>query len=360
MTARHILTFAQSLDGGGVERAQLRLAADWLRAGRHVTLVTGSARGPLASEIPDGLRVIERGPAAYLAMFDLARYVRAIAPDVLFCPGNHYTSVAAWAWMELGAACPPIVAKLSNALDRADQSRSITIGYRAWLRLHPRFIDHLVAMSPRMADEAARFMPFPARRISVIANPPTRHGYDPAPPPIPDGPFLLGIGRLEPQKRWGRLIEAMRTIDAKLMILGEGSERAILEALIDRHGLSDRVSLPGHTRDPRPAIRRAAAVALVSDYEGVPGVLREALSLGTPVVATESSVALREIITDPALGDIVPREDPAALVAALERWLDPSRPRPAPVPEPGAQSAEAYLDLFDHLARARSTHAVPA
>jgi glycosyltransferase involved in cell wall biosynthesis len=341
VTASHILTFAQTLDGGGVERVQLRLAGDWLAAGRQVTLVVGSARGPLVSELPRGLTVIKRGSTAYLAMFDLPQYVRAIAPDLLFCPGNHYTSVVAWTQLQLGRDCPPVVAKLSNALDRSDQPAPVALGYRAWLRLHPRFIDHLVTMSPGMADEAARLMAFPPARISIIANPPVRHVADPTPPPLPAGRFLLGIGRLEPQKRWERLIEAMPAIaaeDARLVILGEGSQREALETLIARLGIADRVSLPGHALDPRPAIARAAAVVLVSDYEGVPGVLREALALGTPVIASESSVAVREIVTDPALGEIVPRNDPAALAAALDRWLDPVRPRPDPVPEPGCRA----------------------
>ncbi|TPG21727.1 glycosyltransferase [Sphingomonas koreensis] len=356
VTARHILTFAQSLDGGGVERAQLRLAAGWLAAGRRVTLMLGSKRGPLAAELPNGLRVIEHGSTAYMAMFDFPRHFSEIAPDLLFCPGNHYTSVAAWAWLELGTACPPVVAKLSNTLDRTDQSPPVAFGYRAWLRLHPRFVDHLVTMSPGMAREALDLMCFPRERISVIANPPAGPVVDLDPPSLPGDRFLLGIGRLEPQKRWQRLIEAMRTIAdrrVKLVILGEGSERAALEALIARHGLADRVSLPGHIRDPGTAIRRAAVVVLVSEYEGVPGVLRESLAFGTPVVTTDSSVAVREIVTAPSLGTVVPRDDPTALVAALDQWLDPDQPQPAPIPEPGIGAAKAYLDLFDRLAVAQ-------
>lgn len=350
--ARHILTFAQSLEGGGVERAQLRLAGDWIAAGRRVTLVLGSARGPLASEIPPGLRVIEHGSGAYLSMFDLPGHITALQPDVLFCPGNHYTSVAAWSWLQLGTACPPIVAKLSNTLVRSDHAALATLPYRAWTRFHPRFADHLVAMTPGMAAEAAHVMRFPADRISVIANPPARHTADPCPVPLPEGRFILGVGRLEPQKRWDRLIVALRdakTAGAKLVILGEGSMRGALERLAARHGVADRVFLPGHALDPRPAIRRAAAVALVSDYEGVPGILREALSLGTPVIATESSVAIREIVTCPSHGDVVALDDGEGLRASIDRWLDPARPRPVPVPEAGSRASQAYLDLFDRI-----------
>ncbi|MCM8732517.1 glycosyltransferase [Hephaestia sp. GCM10023244] len=360
MTAEHILTFAQSLDGGGVESAQLRLAADWLAAGRRVTLILGTSRGPLANEIPPGLRLIERGAASYLAMFDLPRYIAALAPDVLFCPGNHYTSVAAWAWLELGAACPPVVAKLSNTVARADHAALVARGYRAWSHLHPRFIDHLVAMTRGMADEARQFMGFPADRISVIANPLARHAVDPAPLRLPEGRFILGIGRLERQKRWDRLILAMRSlraIDATLVILGEGSMRPALEWLVAQHGLEDRVSLPGHRLDPRPAMRRASVVALVSDYEGVPGVLRESLSLGTPVVTTDSSVAVREIVTCASQGNVVPLDNPPALAAALDRWLDPAQLRPVPAQVKDACASQRYLDLFDRFAAATHNYA---
>ena len=73
----------------------------------------------------------------------------------------------------------------------------------------------------------------------------------------------------------------------------------------------------------------------------------EALSVGTPVVATNSSESIAEIIADAALGTVVDRDDASALVAALTHWLD--APRPAPVPMPGADSAARYLELFDSL-----------
>lgn len=356
MVARHILTVAQTLQGGGVERALFRLAADWLEAGRRVTLVIGDGNGPLAAELPPQIELIDLGSPRYPRLYRLARLDAARQADLLFCPGNHYTSVAAWARLRLGRAAPPIVAKLSNALRRGDHRGIEAIGYRAWLRLHPIFIDRLVAMSPAMAAEARAEMRFPADRLAVIPNPPARHAADPSPPPLPDGRFLLGVGRLEPQKRWDRAIAALPALAdqrTRLVILGEGSDRSRLEALCRKLGLADRVSLPGHALDPRPAIQRAGAVVLTSDYEGVPGILREALALGTPVVTTDSTVAAAEIVTAPTLGSIVPREDDAALVAAFDRWLDPATARPSPVPEPGEGAAQAYLDLFDGLVARR-------
>jgi glycosyltransferase involved in cell wall biosynthesis len=195
----------------------------------------------------------------------------------------------------------------------------------------------------------------PGVDVHVIANPPAQPVEGAEPVVLPAERYLLGVGRLAPQKRWERLIAALPKLADRsiaLVILGEGGQRNTLEALVAALGLQDRVSLPGHAADPLPAIAGAAVVALTSDFEGVPGVLREAASVGTPVVATESSVAVREIVA-PDGGTVVPVGDEAALVAALDDWLG-GRPRPAPVIAGGDPVAD-YLALFDSLASSASS-----
>ncbi len=355
-----ILSYAQRLQGGGVERAMLRMARGWIARGHRVTLVLGSREGPLAAEIPEGIELIELGDARHRALFALARHVRAAGPDVIFCPGNHYTGVAALTRLRLGRRCPPIVAKVSNALVRPELSPGAAWRYRRWLRLHPLFLDHVVAMTPAMAAEAIAEMGMPANRVSVIPNPPAAPIAGAAPVAVPEGRYLIGVGRLEPQKRWDRLLAALPRLadrEVKLLLLGEGGARAALEAQVAALGLEDRVAMPGHAGDPLPAIRGAAVAVLTSDFEGVPGVLREALSVGTPVVATESSVAVREIVHAPALGTIVAREDADGLVRALDHWLAPDAARPAPIGIEGDPIGD-YIALFERLAQPKS-HSQP-
>ncbi|MCW3837199.1 glycosyltransferase [Sphingomonas canadensis] len=355
--SQHILCFAQTLRGGGVERAMLALARQWCAAGRRVTLLIGDGGGPLAAEVPAAADARMLGDGRYGALPGaIAAAVRADAPDMIFCPGNHYTGAAALARLRLGRGCPPIVAKISNALVRPEMGAIAAWGYRRWLRAHPRFLAHVVAMSPAMAAEAVAELRIAAERVSVIANPPPRPPADAPPVPLPPGRFLLGVGRLEPQKRWDRLIDAMARIadpQVSLLILGEGGARAALEAQVARLGLAARVRMPGYAADPGPALARAEAAVLTSDFEGVPGVLREALALGTPVVATEASVAVREIVDTPDKGEVVPRGDADALLAALERRLAPGAARPEPVAAPGDPAAD-YLALFDRIAAQRS------
>lgn len=349
-TASTILTYAESLVGGGVERAQLELCRQWIAAGRRVVLVIGSTEGPLKGELPPGIELIELRSGRYPALLALPRHVRAVKPDLIFCPGNYYTGIAAVTKLRLGRACPPIVTKISNAFARADQGAIAAWGYRRWLRRHPAFIDHFVAMGEAMRAEAIRVARLDPATIAVVPDPLPQAPPSGPGPALPDAPFILGVGRLNPQKRWDRLIESLARLPAlHLVILGDGPERAKLEALAARLGITSRVHLPGHSGDPLTAMRAARVVALTSDFEGIPAVLREALSVGTPVVATDSAVSIRDIV-QPHQGSIVPIGDAAALDAALTRWSAAGTPRPTPFRE-GDDAGMRYLAVFDALIR---------
>ena len=352
MPADHILTYALAMRGG-VEAALGRMFQGWLDRGRRVTLVLGEESGQFQAGVPMGVETVTLGHQSYAGLCTtLPAMIGRMRPDIIFCPGNHYTSMAAWSRLRLAGACPPIVAKMSNAVDRGDHHPVLAWGQRQWLARHRLFLDALVAMTPataRAAQDATGLS------VAVIPNPPAALPDLALDRPRPPGRRILGVGRLEPQKRWDRLITAMTHLppDIGLTILGEGSLRPALTAQITALGLAGRVTLPGHSADAPTAMAAAQVVALASDYEGVPGVLREALAVGTPVVATDSSPAVREIVRDPALGTVVAREDLAGLVAALRHWLDPVAPRPDPVPQPGQDSPDRYLALFDSIVTAR-------
>ena len=136
-------------------------------------------------------------------------------------------------------------------------------------------------------------------------------------------------------------------------MLGDGSLRAAVEQRINALDLKDRVTLQGHVAAIEPYLAEADVLLITSRYEGGPAVAVEALAHSVPVVSTDCSFLLRDLITRPESGRIVASRHPGQLVAALREVLaQPSAPEKlkamaAPF-EPRA-CARTYLDWFDSL-----------
>lgn len=139
---------------------------------------------------------------------------------------------------------------------------------------------------------------------------------------------LVAVGRLERQKNFPMLIKAFSKFyrkekNFKLVIYGEGRERANLEILIKELGLDGVVLLPGRNKDVLNVINDASAFILSSDYEGMPNALIEAMCMGMPVISTDCpSGGPRELIENQKNGILIPVGDEAALVDALYSIID--------------------------------------
>ena len=138
--------------------------------------------------------------------------------------------------------------------------------------------------------------------------------------------ILTAAGRLVHQKGFDLLIKAFATVvpafpDWKLMIWGEGPERASLERLRVAVGLKDQVLLPGVSEQPGGWIEGADAFVLSSRYEGWGNVLLEAMASGLPVVSFNCNWGPSEMIEDGIDGLLVPLEDLTALSKALAKIM---------------------------------------
>ncbi len=134
------------------------------------------------------------------------------------------------------------------------------------------------------------------------------------------------VGRLEPQKRFDILLDAMKLLmphrpELRLFIAGEGSLKHELLGQIRRLGLSDRCSLLGHRSDVAELYQGFDVLVQSSDYEGTPTVVVEAMSLQIPVVATDAG-GTAELMEHGVHGLIVPMRSPVALASAIKRTLD--------------------------------------
>ena len=363
--AAHILIVLHDFSGGGTERVAIRLANQWARMGRAVRIFCGTEAGPLRGLVGDRVVVeqadppLPRGPLSRVRLgLALAAAAGRFRPDAVFAPGNfHLLAMAAFGLRDRSGAAT--LCKISNPLMRSDRR-----GPSGWLRRGVmRFlagrIDCLVAMSPALRAEAAAMIP--ADRVAArweplipaaCATPNLRPERDPS--------LIVAAGRLEPQKNFALAIQAMahlsRWTDARLVILGDGSERAHLTHLIDELGLHGRVTLEGHVPDITPWLERAACYLMTSRYEGYPASLVEAIASNVPTVVTPCSPALSEILPQGGLGSVTAPEA-GAIACALQTVLRGRRAQPVDpmllARHDEERAAASYLDLIDRCVRER-------
>jgi glycosyltransferase involved in cell wall biosynthesis len=264
-------------------------------------------------------------------MVCLLRYLLRERADVIFCPGLTYTAPCVVAKLVLGRRCPPVLVKVSNDLDRPDIGRLLQWPYRAWLWAQGRLLDQFVAIGPPMRGPVARALRVEPERVSVVPDPALSQAQLEALSRPRDkeiagraggGRRFLAVGRLAPQKNLPLLVDAfarLATSEDRLVIAGEGPCRAALERRVSRLGLAAQVSMPGHVSDVAKLYRNADALVLSSDYEGVPGVVIEALAAGLPIAATSCCDSMRWLLGEGRYGTLAPCGDAAALAGAMEQ-----------------------------------------
>lgn len=139
-------------------------------------------------------------------------------------------------------------------------------------------------------------------------------------------PVILGAGRLEKQKRFDRLIQAVAALPARheptLAIMGSGPLHGQLLACARAHGLQDRFVLLGFQKNPWSLMAAADLFVLSSDYEGFPLVLVEAMAVGAPIVSTPCPSGPRELLEQGALGRLSRDCSVDSLSAAICEALD--------------------------------------
>jgi glycosyltransferase involved in cell wall biosynthesis len=259
----------------------------------------------------------------------VAAHLAAVDADVVH---NHMYRAevvgtqAAWALAHSGRRRPFVVGTVHSSRVRADADRDLL------RRLTPR-MDHLVAVSRaivrKIEDEGRVGAP-----ISLIYN-----GVDLARYAeqeacctlheeygIPAGAPIVGVvARLEPEKGHPTLLDAWPAVveavpNAHLLVVGEGTQRELLEGQVAAHGIADSVTFTGR-RDDVPAVTAALDVAVLPSYREAQGLsILEAMALSRPVVASAVG-GIPEMIEHGRTGLLVLPREPGALATSIVRVL---------------------------------------
>lgn len=329
-----IAIYVQDMRASGVVRTMIALAHCFAKTD-EVVLLAGHANGMFG---PDDVaparfvaaREVSRGPQPRLGVVrDLRRTLRDLRPDVVLSGGNfgHFSLWAATRGLDL-----PVVYVFSNAMEREGQPWR-NRWRRVWSSLLVRGAGGAILVGANLARSAV-FAPHVASGKAVLVP----NGLDLAAIPEPSGivpqamegdePVVLSIGRLQPQKGFESLIEAIavarRTRAIRLVVLGTGSAdyRAALAAHAEVQGVAEHVLFAGTTDGVYPWLRSARVFALASRWEGSSIALLEAMAAGTPIVASVTAGDAADVLDHGAYGLLADPRDPHAFAAALLRQIE--------------------------------------
>lgn len=358
-----IALFIPDFTVGGGERITIILARGLAELGFEVDLVVANAQGALRSEVPEGVRIVDLGVSRMRwALPGLVRYLRRRRPAWI-APTIEDANVVAIIAAKLAGRHTRVMLRIANTLSvMATRSSSLPtrLTFLGVRKLYRR-ADVLIACSQGVADDMFTYANVPRSATRVIyqaavnpdlpelARAPLDHPWFAGGGP----PVIIGVGRLVEQKNFALLVDAFarlrRTHDARLAILGDGPLREELESQIHHLGLTEDVDVAGWDTNPYRHVARSQLFVLSSRFEGLPGVLIEALACGVPVVATDCPSGPREILQDGKYGALVPMDEPEALAEAMRLSLDDPQPPPPAAWRPFTQ--EQVAREYDALLR---------
>lgn len=269
---------------------------------------------------------------------DLGLYRRCWAQLRRLQPAIVHTRGLATLEMQLPAWLAGVRARVHGEHGWDAQAGSEPRRRRQLRRICNPLVRHYIALSDELAAYLEQTVGVSPTRITRIINGVDSErfhpGVDRSPLPpgfAPPGTKVIGaVGRLEKVKDHPNLVQAFIHLaetlpDARqrlrLVLIGEGSTRPVLENLLNAAGLRELAWLPG-ARDDVPELLRAMDLfALPSQAEGISNTILEAMACGLPVVATAVG-GNAELVVEGETGRLVPANDPQALAAALRELLD--------------------------------------
>ncbi len=318
---------------GGAERVMLQLARGFIDLGYPVDLVMGRADGPLRSEVHPRARIIDLDAGSPLTMFvKLIHYLRTERPISLLSPFE-VTSVIAIIAKRISRVSTRVIIRISVHISKNKRTNWKKIVEKLVLSSVYPLADGIVTVSRGAAQDLSIYTGISPARIRVINNPVISDELLQAAQQSVQHPFfnvdhvpvILGVGRLTEQKDFPTLIRAFdilrKRIPARLVILGDGEERPALENLIRSAGLQDMVDLFGFELNPFAFMKKTSVFVLSSKWEGLPGVLIQALACDCPVVSTDCLSGPSEILKHGQYGHLVPVGDAEAIASAIELVL---------------------------------------
>jgi glycosyltransferase involved in cell wall biosynthesis len=322
-----IAQIIDSLSSGGAERLQVTFAeAAMLRGIKPTVIVLANyPNTPVPEQLhATGAEMIEftgRNLVDPLRFIRLTLYLRSQKFDVLHAHLGYSIILGILAGLLSGT---PVVATLHNV--RSDRWTKLE-NFMLWIGAKRVIAVGKMVLNAHLSQPYHKKMivvPNPVKPVEVIAQS-EKDGIRREFSGNKERPFLISVGRLEPQKAFADLVAAMDIVrksntDVFLALVGGGNLRESINRQIDDLGLKDHISMLGVRSDVPRLLAASDFFISSSHWEGMPIAVLEAMSAGLAIVATK--VGDVPHVVGKASGILVDPKQPAALAKAIISLLD--------------------------------------
>ncbi len=340
-----LLCCSGSLEGGGSERQLWQLATKADRARLDPEIYLLYRRGDFLSQLPDTLPVhafwsdhaSERyffpGQIAAQQVRHLSQVIQSRSVQVVYDRTFHMTLLTAAACRKTATPRVSVIVSPPSFDFARSRERFQWLKKRLLARAYgdPRSL--ILAVSNAVAADAADFYRLDRANFVTVPSPidcaavqrAALDGLTSRQPDFSDRALNVAIvGRLTAEKGHRVAIEAIARLaktlpnqEVHLWIIGDGDLRSELMQLTNDFTVSHRVHFLGRQANPYPWMKAAGLLCIASEYEGLPNVVLEGMCLQTPIVSSNCSDSVKELLGNGSRGALTPVGDIAALMAAI-------------------------------------------
>jgi glycosyltransferase involved in cell wall biosynthesis len=323
MTTYRLLYLVGQLGSGGLER-QLVSFLQALDRKRYRPVVCvwnfkeGDAFVPPLRALNVPIYAVPRSLSALGKLQYFRRLVREVRPELVHSY-SFYTNFSAY-WGTWGRRTIAIGALQSDFTTEKHLAGCVLGRLSArW----PRYqISNNFAGARAATSSKSIFAP---KYLSVVRNGLDSEFFNVAPAPRNGRISFVGIGSLQPDKRWDRLVHVVhelknRGYEFKAQIVGDGPLRQDLQQLAHGLGVAEQVRFTGYTDNVQATLRNADFLVHTSDREGCPNAILEAMACGRAVVATDAG-DIPVLVDEGMTGFVVRRGDDRSLAERIATLL---------------------------------------
>ena len=327
---------------GGVAQVATYLANGFSERGIETELLVCAEGAPgedkLRAVVGENVNVHYFVPTSGIRLRDLLQgftkmghYLRETKPKVILSSGNNVNSFSV---LLARLFCPRLTllfVKMTSPVVRPHDNRFKKLIRHICYTLIFYHCDGVLSLGDVESTILRKSFPKVSDKLVAVNNPLITDDFSPKATQFPSceknlPKNLIAVGRLSHEKRFDVLLHAFakvtNDVDCRLVILGEGKDRIKLQKLSTQLGIAHLIQMPGFVSDVPEWLAKADLFVLSSDYEGLPGVVLEALAVNCPVVATDCFPSARALLGTATRCSVTPIGDVDALASAIYNSLN--------------------------------------